>query len=153
MSVSSQTLSTISSGVKSFSAFSAARYSSKINKMNAALAEQNAKYSRAKGELEAQRLHRLGLEVAGSQRAAFGASGASVGSGSPVDVIADTFTRSDIDASMARYNAELEAFGFEVEASNYKAAAQADSMVASQNLLGLGSTLLTSVTSLQKKYL
>lgn len=152
MSVSSQLLSTISQGVKSFSAFSAAQYSSKINKMNAMLVEQNAKYSRAKGELEAQRLHRIGLEVAGSQRAAFGASGVSVGTGTPVDVVTDTFTRSDIDASMARYNAELEAFGFEVEASNYTAASRADDMKATQSLLGLGSTLLTSATSLQKKY-
>ena len=137
--------------LKSISAFSAARYSSKINKMNAALAEQSAGYSRAKGEIEAQRLHRLGLEMVGSQRAAFGASGVNVGSGSPVDVVADTFTRSDIDASMARYNAELEAFGFEVEALNYRAASQADNMKAAQNLLGLGNTLLTSATSLQKK--
>jgi hypothetical protein len=118
----------------------AALYSASIARTNAALARQQ-------GAAEATRIFKEGREFVGTQRAVASGSGARVDSGSTADVLQDTMTRVDFDASMARYNAELEAIGFESKARMAKMEADQYSP-----LMAFGTSLLTSATYLQKKY-
>jgi len=145
-------LSTISSTQKVQASNQAATYNASISRMNAQAAEAQATDALARGrrrETE-QRLQTSRLE--GSQRAAAGASGVSVRSGSVQDILSDTEFFGERDALDIRGNAAREAFGFRNQASNFNAQASLqESRVGSPLLAGAG-TLLGGVSPLLNQF-
>lgn len=94
---------------------------------NAGLLETNAKTR----ELQAINAEKIGAikkselksdvnVLAGSQRAAFGASGVVVDEGSTFDVVKGTEIRGVQDAMTLQYNIDQEAFGYRAEAENLR---------------------------------
>lgn len=113
---------------------------------NAAVAETQAKDAISRGRYDEQRF-RQGVKVLiGSQRAGFAGQGVDVGVGSAVDVQADAAYLGELDALEIRNNAAREAWGYKVEAENYRrGGAQqqtASRFGAAGTVLGSGASLL-----------
>lgn len=83
----------------------AADFNSKVNEQNAQIARQNANDQAAQAERE--RYLRLG-----AIKAAAGASGGSSGTGSVLDVLADTAAQGELEIQQIRYRGELAARGY-----------------------------------------
>jgi hypothetical protein len=117
---------------------------------NAAMAEARARDALARGAEEESR-YRQGVKVLiGSQRAGFAAQGVDVGVGSPVDVTADAAFLGELDALTLRNNARREAWGYRVEAENFRLGGQQAQTAAR---FGAASTVLGTTTSLlQARY-
>jgi hypothetical protein len=83
----------------------------------------------------------------GSQRAVLAASGVEVDSGSALDIQEATGREGEQDAAIIMYNAEREAWGYGVQATNYRNAASAaraegkNAMTA--GIIGAGTSLLS----------
>jgi hypothetical protein len=89
-------------------------------KQNARLADQQAKDATALGAIQEERVRQNARQAAGAQRAALGANGLDVGTGTALQLQTDTAGMGEKDAYLARANALREAWGFKVEASNYR---------------------------------
>jgi hypothetical protein len=110
-------------GVKGFAGAASRRNEGKINKK---ILERNAELARI---AKVDALRRGGVretiqriktaKIIGKQRAAAGASGVSVESGSTVDVMADARMMGELDSLIIRNNAAREAWGFEAQALNF----------------------------------
>lgn len=104
--------------------------------------EYQANEAKRLGEKE-EKEHRKDIErLKGAQRAAFGASGATVDIGSPEDVLADTAYQGEKDALTIRHNAALQAWGYQSQANLYKSQA---SNALTRGWMGGGTSLLTGV--------
>ena len=89
-----------------------------------AAADQNASLKRVQaqqvteaGTIEALRVANDAKRLAGSQRAAMGANGVDIGTGTPLAVQEDTYAVAAEDAMMIRNNAARQAWGLRQEAS------------------------------------
>jgi hypothetical protein len=86
---------------------------------NASIARLQAADAVERGkEEEARFRQQIGMMI-GAQRAGFAAQNVDVGYGSAVDVQADTAYLGELDALQIRTNAAREAWGFEVQATDY----------------------------------
>jgi len=101
------------------------KYLQQVQEANARLAELQAEDAVRRGEKGAQDRLREAKRLVGRQRAILAASGVDPNVGSAVDVVSDTAARGAEDAQTIRLNAMREAFGFEVEASDRRAAGRA----------------------------
>lgn len=88
----------------------------KAAEYNAEVANMQAKDAINRGNIEAEAQRTKEAKVAGAQRAAAGASGAVVDSGSFADVVLDTVTTGERDAQTIRTNAMRQAWGLESQA-------------------------------------
>ena len=125
----------------------AADAQAKAYENQAKVKEAQATQALEKAQMEAAILRGKGEKIKGAQRSLMGASGVAVNSGSALDLLADTAYGVESDVSMTKYNAQLEAWGFQTEAANLRGQA---SMAKSQGkyamlsgVLGAGSSLLT----------
>jgi len=98
-----------------------AEYQAQLAENEAIRAENNAKDARARGRAEEEAYRRRVQGLQGEQRAAFAGSGVDVGSGSAVDVFADTAQMGEIDALVIRENTERRASAFENRAASARA--------------------------------
>lgn len=89
---------------------------------NAKLASRNAEIAQRQGELEAERLDRDGRRQRGAITAAYGANNIVGGEGSPLDVLENSFTIAELDKQNAKYNADINAYGYNAEAAAQKQA-------------------------------
>lgn len=123
---------------------------------NAKVAEQQGLAALRKGSQESERIARQARRIQGAQRAAYGAAGVDPNTGSPLDIQADTMYQAEADKALVRYNAELQKWGFDVEAANYRAQADAYGNKATGaiigGVLGAGSSLLTGYGELSPKW-
>lgn len=133
------------------------RYQAGIADVNAKLAAQNADWSRAAGETDAMQLGLKERVVQGKIRAAQGASGLDVNSGTALDVQDSAKKVSDIDVAQSRTNAARRAYGYEVEAYNataqgklYQASASNAEQAGKINVL---SSFLGTASSVSNKWL
>jgi hypothetical protein len=90
-------------------------YAMQMAKMNARLAEINAKDALKRGEQEAKEIQRQAGQLIGDQSAAFAAQGISVDAGTAVAMLAETSMMSEQDVIAAKNNAWREAWGYRVE--------------------------------------
>lgn len=117
-----------------------AKYQEKVAENNAITQENMAKDAEARGRIE-EANHRLKVaQMKSSQRAALGASGAEVNTGSAALLQQDTMEMGELDALTIRSNAQREAWGYRAGASNSRAQGQLDRMRGKSNAMG---TLLT----------
>ncbi|MBS2028716.1 MAG: hypothetical protein JST54_12515 [Deltaproteobacteria bacterium] len=103
---------------------------------NQQLAKLQAGNALQRGAWQTGQLRMRASQTIGTQRAAFGASGVDVNSGSPAALQAATRAVSEQDVTMAQHNAMQEAWGHEVMANQYGAQAAADESESGQAEVG-----------------
>lgn len=103
----------IAGGVAAISAISSASAQSSAAKYNAQIARQNADMARQQGEAAQQQQQREAARKLGAMRAAYGASGVDIGSGSPLDVLADSASQAELDRLTIKYNYDARAIGYD----------------------------------------
>lgn len=91
-----------------------------LSDYNAAVAELQSADAMARGEEDEDRFRSKVRLAIGAQRAGFAASNIDAGFGSAVDVQADAATLGELDALTIRSNAAREAWGFKVQAENFR---------------------------------
>ncbi len=86
-----------------------------LHRMNAGFRKGQAIHAKAIGDVEAGRVRQAGRRIGGAQLAAFGASAASVSTGSAASIQAETAYQTELDARTTLHNARLQAWGFKVQ--------------------------------------
>lgn len=84
---------------------------------NAAIARQNAVIAQQQGEAASQAQQRDSARQIGRMKAAYGASGVQLDSGSPLDVLADSAAMATLDNLTVKYNYALKAAGLQSQAA------------------------------------
>lgn len=92
-------------------------YQAQVAKINSNIALQNADYARMQGEQQSVIEGRKGAQQLGGIRAAQGASGLNVNSGSPADVQASQKSTTALDLNQIRSNAAKTAYDFDVQST------------------------------------
>jgi hypothetical protein len=135
-----------------------------ISDYNAQVAEQQATDAVAQGTTEEDRFRTQVRGMIGSQRTGFASNNVDVSSGSAVDVQADAAKLGELDALQIRTNAARAAWGYKVQAEDYRKQADvtrktgvaqnaAAGAAATSQYFAAGGSLLTGTTSLlQLKY-
>lgn len=134
----------------------AGEYEAELAEINAKLAEEQERDVLARGEEAASR-HRLDVKrLAGAQRVALAAQGIALDDGSAADILGDTAYFGALDEATIRNNARREAFGFKVQAMNYRTGGQFASLTASTQAASLRnqsySTLLGGAANMVNIY-
>ncbi len=118
----------------------------RLQRIEAARANQAAREQRAIGQQEAQRRRRQGRQQRGAARAAIGASGVQL-QGTPTDVLADQALENELNANLATFEAGLRSRELRrQEAAKLTQANQLESRssaVETQGYIQAGNTLLT----------
>lgn len=132
-------------------------YQSAVAQLNSKIALQNRDYALATGEQQAQSYGTGAAQRFGAIRAAQGASGVDVGSGSSLDVQAGQRRATAIDLNTIRTNAARVAYGYEVQSTQDKAQSQLYDMASSDaakagGIKALGS-LISGAGSVSDKWL
>lgn len=124
-----------------------AEQQAKVQRIEAARANQSAREQRRIGEQEEQRRRRQGTSERGASRAAIGASGVQL-AGTPTDVLADQALESELNANLATFESQLRARELRrKQASSLTEANQLESRASSERRAGFlqaGSTLLSA---------
>ena len=107
-------------GISAYSSIQQGRFSEKMAKNNAIVSDRMSKDAIARGQRDEMNQRLKTAQIRGQQRAALGASGRDI-SGSASDLLADTAMMGELDALTIRSNAEREAYGYDVQASNERA--------------------------------
>lgn len=141
---------------QSQAASAAANYQAQVAANNQKVANWKAQDALARGQVsEDQRRMKTSLQIA-SQRAAMAGMGGDVNSGSAIDIVGDTAAAGEFDALTIRNNAQREAYGAKVQASNFGADAQLDAQRASwadtAAGLGVGANLLAGASTVADKW-
>jgi hypothetical protein len=132
------------------------QYKSQVAKNNAAIEEANATRSIYTNMLnESNEKTRTGILV-GKEKAAQGANGIDVNSGSAKQVRDSTENLSAMDIAMMHFNAANEAQAYRQKAASSRAQAGLNSMAAANDLVGgvmkAGSSLISGASSLSSKW-
>lgn len=136
----------------------AAGYENQANAadQNAKIAEKQAVSAAENGAQEEKQMRQRGEATIGAQKASFAASGLDTGSGSAMDVIADTSTQNNLDALTVRKNAANQVWGYQAEQTNFKNQARAARSAASNaktaGYMGAFGTVLQGVSSYKSKF-
>lgn len=132
-------------------------YQFQVSRNNAGIAQTDAEYSAAAGHQRAAQIGERNANTSGRIKAAQGANGVDVNSGSAVDVQAGQRQAGQLDALTEEHNALLQAFGYQSQAMNYNAQAAVEKNEADQAPLGAGlaaaGDLISQSSSLATKWL
>lgn len=129
-------------------------YNAVVDENNAQLADQQAHDAITRGQINETNQELKTAQLAGKQRNLMASRGVDLSEGSPLTVLVSTQFMGDRDAAQIATNAGREAWGHEVEASNYRNNAKllktrADSISPFQNAAG---TLLTTGGTVASKW-
>lgn len=131
------------------SANSQGKYESNIYGINASLASRQADDAFVRGR-EAEYRSRIGTRrLIGKQRAALGAQGIEIDSGSGADIQDDAVAMGALDVMTIRNNAAREAWGYNVQAEGYRMRGK---LARSAGKNRAYSTLLSTGLGAQKSY-
>lgn len=108
---------------------------SNADNYNAEIATQNASSATAQANLAADQQSRAAMLLSGSTKAAYGAAGVT-NEGSPIDVLASSANKAELDRQTILYKGALQAQGYNDEASLDQA--KAGNAVTSGILSGIG---------------
>lgn len=131
-----------------------ARRNAQIAEQNAELAEDEGRRAKQTGYENAVRKRQEAARIIGSQRAAFGASGAQVDQGAALDLSLDTAEKGELDAFQLMqqgldtdYNKRIEAWNFREQATGQQLQGRLYGMQTQgySPLLSAGGTLLRGV--------
>lgn len=121
----------------------AANYQAQVARNNAQVASQNAQAVQDQAAVKAKQDLRVSTMRASAQRAALGASGVALDSGSAMDVTAATAGAGMQTAQNDTYQGQLSARSYLAQASNYDATAGLDT-IAGQNAGSAGQIAMAS---------
>jgi hypothetical protein len=107
-------------------------YQAHIARNNALIAERNAAEERQAGLEDSRRIRLNTIALMGQQQVAMAANGIDISQGTPLDLLADTATKGELDAQMSVYQAERRALNFETQAGNFTNQSNLD-ILAGQN--------------------
>jgi hypothetical protein len=110
--------------MKANAARKAAQAQAAQDEYNARLSEAAAGDTRLRGQTQESAVKELTSERISTGRAQLGASGVDVASGSAVDTLAGQRARGELAALVVRGNAARSAWGYESQASNFRAKAK-----------------------------
>lgn len=134
----------------------AARYQAQVARNNQLMAQRNAEYVRQKSEIDTLNQDLQNRERQGKIKAAMGASGFAIDSGTNNRIIGDAASLGRLDTLTVRNNADRSAYNFDVEASNEEASAgMYDQQAANAKKAGnlaMFSSLLGTATSFGEKW-
>lgn len=154
-------LAVISVGLAGASAYQAAstqeataNYQAKVADNNAQVARWQAADAEARGNTAAANVRRKYAAMAGSQRASLAARGLDISDGSANAMLQDTAYFGAVDEATTRTNAAREAWGYQVQGSNFasSAAASRAQADAANPLLSAGMSMLGTATSVAGKW-
>lgn len=126
---------------QAYNQYQTGKYEASVAKQNAKVAEAQADDSINRGNVEAERRRTQMRQQLGTQAATMAASGGDLSSGSSLDIFGDTAQYGELDALTTVNNAQREAYGYQVQAANYKNQANA---ARKQGNMGALTTLLTA---------
>ena len=139
---------TVASG---FATAANANYQSQVAANNAQIAQQNAAYAIEAGQAKTEQQALKNASAGGAIKAAQAANGISVNSGSAVDVQVSEREKGTLDAETTLHNAQLQAYGYRTQATNFEAQSALDTQQAGQaefgGILGATGSLLSSAKS------
>jgi len=101
-------------------------FQAQVSRNNAIIAEQNADYAVRAGQAKAAQESMQGAAKIGRIRAAIGASGVDVNTGSAADVQESQAVQSSLDVETIMHNAQLEAYGYRTQGKSFEAQAILD---------------------------
>jgi hypothetical protein len=152
-------VSAVGVGMSAYGMYAQQQSANAMAEYQADVAERNAKVAEYEGQyaLEASRekalQHRKRLNAfLGEQRAAQGASGVEVDSGSFLDVTLDTVEQGKMDELAILHEGDLAVWRSEVQADSYNAQADLARMNQSSPFLAGGTALMTGAGSLGRTY-
>ena len=96
-------------------------YNAAIARNNQIIAERQAEDAVKRGDIAADEQRRKTARVLGAQKAAIGASGVALDSGTPMDIFGDTAAFGELDALTIKSNAARDAYGYQVQGMNFEA--------------------------------
>lgn len=113
--------STVAGGVLQSKALKQqAFYEQQIAGFNARIADMKEREAYANAEKDVNKVRRAKRQIIGSQRAAAAAQGIDIASGSALEIQQDTEIQAEEDVKEIRANAWKEAFGYKLEALQYR---------------------------------
>ena len=127
----------------------AGRAQQDVANWNADVAEQQAQDAIARGDVAAKRQQQVIKQTIGAQRAALAAQGLDLKDGSALDVQMNTAGLGALDVVTIKNNAAREAWGYRVNADNYRMQGEVARKTADANAFG---TLLGGGASLVKQF-
>lgn len=136
------------------SAKQSAKFEAQMMRINAQLAESDARASLARGE-KAEQVSRMGTaQLKSSQRVAMAGNGIDLGSDTAVDVLTTTDVLGETDANTIKANALREAWGHRLEATSHRSGARmAEASAAGMNpWMAAGTSLLTGASQVHSSY-
>lgn len=116
------------SGIQAYTQYQQGKYASKVAEANADIATAQANDAINRGNAEAEQRRRETRQRLGTQAATMGATGADLSTGNALDIFGDTAQFGALDSLTTVNNAQREAYGYQVQAANYKAEASAASI-------------------------
>jgi hypothetical protein len=133
-----------------------ANYMAAVARNNQQIMEQNAKLAEQRGAIAAQQNQQKTAQVIGAQRAALGAQGADVNSGSPLDIQTDTARAGAYDTAAIKSNAAWEAYGYRLQGAGQGQQSGLYQTVGANAMsslpFGIGSSLLSGASSVAGKW-
>ena len=135
---------------------SAAKYQAQVAANNATMANQNATLATQQAGAKEQADYRAGAIKLGAQRAAFGADGGTLNSGSAEDVQQGTAEATQLGVSNDAYQGSLQAYGLRTQATNYTAQSQLDTASAANDqtagMIGATGSILGGASQFASKW-
>jgi hypothetical protein len=128
-------------GLNAFSQIRAGLAEQSNANFNARVADMQALDAERRGEIEGRRVSLMANRLIGEQRAAFGASGVDVATGSPTLIYEDTARQAMADRTTILSNAAREAWGYRVQAKDLRRHGR---YAAGAGKLGAAGSLITS---------
>lgn len=142
-----------SSAIDGLSAYSSAsaqkkglRAESAIARQNAGIEEQRGRNSIELGRQQIEQLQQQGAQLESTQKNTMADNGIDVSTGSAIDILAGTRQLTNADVDTMRYNAALESWGHQVNATNYTNQANM-AYAQSKNISPMRSGLMTLTKS------
>ena len=96
-------------------------YNSAVARNNEIIANRQAEDAIKRGDIAADEQRRKVARIGGAQKAAIGASGVALDSGTALDIFGDTAAFGELDALTIKSNATREAYGYQVQGMNFAA--------------------------------
>ena len=149
LSAAAPFLALAGAGASAVGTLEAGSYQGEVASNNAKIATQNAAYAREAGQEQAAIASRKGAAQGAALKTGLAANGVDVNSGSAVDVEAGARETSKLDAETVLNNAELQAYGYTTQATNFKAQAKQD-VIGSE--FGAAGSLLGNASSIGWKW-
>ena len=129
-------VSAVGSIASGFATAANAKYQGQVARNNAIIAQQNADYAHKAGQVNAQAESLKAAQRGGMIKAAQAANGVDVNTGSNVDVQESDREKGQLDTQTVLHKADLQAYGYRTQATNYEAQARLDDSQAGQAEIG-----------------